>query len=113
MTRSLKSRNNEFLVKKFLRDNRDILFTRADKGSITVAIDRNDYIEKMERALGDTNTYSRNNYNPVKKIERSLNSLLKNWRQKDYISDHEYHRLRWESSQGIRTSQNSQSQLSP
>jgi len=31
------------LTKKFIKDNPDILFTRADKGNIVVALDRGDY----------------------------------------------------------------------
>jgi len=43
-------------TKKFIEEHPDILFTRADKGNITVALNRNLYIEKMEEVLCDTNT---------------------------------------------------------
>ena len=37
----------------FNKSNPDILFTRADKGNITVALKKEDYISKMELSLGD------------------------------------------------------------
>lgn len=80
----LELQNKNFLVRRFMRDNKDILFTRADKGSITVVIDKNDYIKKIGLALGDSNTSTRVKLNPVKKTERDLNSLIKNWRLKKY-----------------------------
>jgi len=35
-------------TKKFIKDNSNILFTRADKGNTVVTLDRNEYIENME-----------------------------------------------------------------
>jgi len=32
----------------FCEDNSNIIFTRTDKGNVTVAMDRKDYINKME-----------------------------------------------------------------
>jgi len=34
------------LTTKFCKNNSNILFTRADKGNVTVALDRNEYIKK-------------------------------------------------------------------
>jgi len=34
------------LMKKFIKDNPDILFTRADKGNTVVALDKVDYLNK-------------------------------------------------------------------
>lgn len=41
---------------KFLKENDNLIFTKADKGNTTVVLDR-DYLEKMSVLLGDTNTY--------------------------------------------------------
>jgi len=55
--------NNEKLLlkclhhtKKFMTDNPDILFTKANKGNATVAIDAREYNNKMIENLSDTNT---------------------------------------------------------
>ncbi len=46
-------------TKKFLKDNNDIFFTRADKGSVTVCLNKNNYIDKMNILLDDINTYKK------------------------------------------------------
>lgn len=75
-------------VHKFIKDNPDILFTRADKGNTTVAITKNDYIEKMTHILNDSNTYSIVNKNSIRKIETELNSILTRWTNKGFIEPH-------------------------
>jgi len=45
-------------TKNFCQNNPEVIFTRADKGNITVALNKNNYIRKMEDLLGDTNTYT-------------------------------------------------------
>jgi len=57
-------------TEKFIEEHPDILFTRADKGNITVALNKNFYIEKMEM-LCDTNTYTKIKKNPIKNIEKN------------------------------------------
>lgn len=64
------------IVKKFIKHNPDILFTRADKGNITVAILKNDYITKILDMLNDHNTYIMINKNPLRLIESKLKDLL-------------------------------------
>jgi len=46
------------VTKEFCRINPNVIFTRADKGNITVALDKGDYIKKIEDLLNDTNTYT-------------------------------------------------------
>jgi len=53
------------------------LFTRADKSNTVVALDRNDYISKMENYLANTNTYTKLQRNPVKNLLINLKELLK------------------------------------
>jgi len=45
-------------TKNFVHKNPEIIFTRADKGNITVALNKNNYIKEMEELLSDTNTYT-------------------------------------------------------
>jgi len=42
-------------TRKFIKNNPNILFSRADKGTV-VALDRKDYLSKMEKCLSDINT---------------------------------------------------------
>lgn len=43
--------------KKFIKENGNLLITKADKGQTTVIIDRSDYEEKMATLLNDCTTY--------------------------------------------------------
>jgi hypothetical protein len=79
---------------EFCKKNRDILFTKADKGNVTVALDSSQYIDKVNSLLKDPNTYSIVSKNPVKKIEASLNYLLNRWLNLDYICKRTFLRLR-------------------
>jgi len=75
-------------TKRFLNNNPDVLFTRADKGNSVVALDKNDYILKMETILMDTNTYTLVKRNPVNKLLSDLKEILKRWLNHRYISAH-------------------------
>jgi len=58
-------------------NNPNILFTRADKGNVTVALNKNVYIDKIVSMLQDKDTYSIINRNPIRKISVRLRDLLK------------------------------------
>jgi len=75
---------------EFTHNNPDIIFTRADKGNVTVALERNTYNDKMEELLQDRETYSVIQKNPALSIERNLNEKLKKWLRLGYISKKEY-----------------------
>jgi len=62
---------------KFCKSNPNVIFTRADKGNVTVAIDKIDYLNKIETMLQDQNTYMLINKDPMKNIEKCLNTRLK------------------------------------
>ncbi|XP_071580549.1 uncharacterized protein [Temnothorax nylanderi] len=71
----------------------NIFFTRADKGNVTIALNRDGYIEKMEETLADPATYSIVKKDPLKKMTNDLRELLKRWKNKKFISDQEYRAL--------------------
>jgi len=79
---------------KFNRNNPDIIFTRADKGNITVALNRSSYLKKMEELLEDTITYTIVKKDPSSSIERKLNGIIKKWYAEEYISKLEMLKLR-------------------
>jgi len=74
-------------TKLFSKNNPNILFTRADKGNITVALDRDMYTDKITKMLQDKDTYTKINENPIWKISDE-HCLLKKW--KDWIYFIEY-----------------------
>ncbi|KMQ88038.1 reverse transcriptase [Lasius niger] len=79
--------------KNFIHDNPDVIFTRADKGNVTVALDKTDYMYKMNALLNDNNTYSKVNKDPTKKLIRNLHEMLARWKKRDYVTDSIYKRL--------------------
>ncbi|XP_071571138.1 uncharacterized protein [Temnothorax nylanderi] len=80
-------------TKKFTLEHPNILFTRADKGNATIALNRDVYTEKMEDTLSDPETYSVVKKDPLKTITNDLRELLKRWKNKKFISDQEYRAL--------------------
>jgi len=42
--------------KKFLRDNEEVFVTRADKGQVTVIMNKQTYINKINKTLDDART---------------------------------------------------------
>ncbi|KMQ82275.1 hypothetical protein RF55_23574, partial [Lasius niger] len=52
------------ICKKFLKTNDDILVTKADKGQVTVVMNRAEYMEKMNVLLNDQSTYKKLNKDP-------------------------------------------------
>lgn len=81
------------VTKEFISCNPNVLFTRADKGNTVVALDRDDYLDKMVSSLNDRNTYSLVQRNPINKILEDLKRMIKRWQQNEYISDTTFSRL--------------------
>jgi len=98
--KSPKNTTNEKLIAlhnytiDFQRKNPEIIFTRANKGNITVALNKNDYHKKMELLLEDNNTYSLIKKDPSNSIEKKLNGIIKKWFAKEYITKKEMFQLR-------------------
>jgi len=82
------------VTKRFCRENQNIIFTRADKGNVTVAMNKEFYIHKIEEILNDEHTYTVVTRNPIKSIENNLNNILKHWLQKNYITKQQFYKLR-------------------
>ena len=54
----------------FLSAHPNIVFTLADKGNVTVAMDRDAYKNKMTALLGDSDTYVSIKKDPTKKLTK-------------------------------------------
>lgn len=73
-------------TKKFLRDNHNVIFTKANKGNIIVALDRDSYFDKVNYMLQDVSTYMKIDKNPLTNITNKLKNLLVKWKKSDCIS---------------------------
>lgn len=94
---SLYKRQLKTLLKStlyFTDKHPNIIFTRADKGNVTVALDKNFYITEIEKVLHDNNTYVKIKKNPISSIEKTLNNTLKRWFENEYIKKIDLFRFR-------------------
>lgn len=78
----------------FKNKHPEIIFTCADKGNTTIALDRNNYRINMQTILNDNNTYSVIKKNPSKKIENELNNMLKLLLDNNHITTKQSYTLR-------------------
>jgi len=69
------------------------LLTRADKGNVTVALDKDSYIAKIESMLTSKETYNILKKDPIKKLSSQLRDLLSRWKKYNYISNSVYRAL--------------------
>ena len=79
-------------TKLFVKDHPEILISKADKGNVTVAQNKLEYISKMELILSDKNTYELITKDPTKKLTGDLRNLLGRWKGKGLIDDLTYRR---------------------
>ncbi|KYN35720.1 hypothetical protein ALC56_09920 [Trachymyrmex septentrionalis] len=56
----------------FVSAHPNIIFTHADKGNVTVALDKDAYLNKMITLLSDVDTYVLINKDPIKKLMKSI-----------------------------------------
>jgi len=61
---------------KEIKQDKDLMVLRADKGGATVVMDRGDYEGKMHDMLQDRGTYKRLENDPTIKIQRKMNRIL-------------------------------------
>jgi hypothetical protein len=78
-----------------LRKNNDITILPAEKGQATVIIPRTEYEDKVTTILNGTSTYKQLPGDPTKKHKKKLGEyILHQVKNKGYISDQGYHRVR-------------------
>jgi len=74
----------------FIKNNSDIIYSRADKGNITVALDRIEYVTKLENMFNDSETYEKIKKDPIRKITNEIRTVLTSWKSKGYINNNIY-----------------------
>ena len=67
------------------------MFTKADKGNVTVCLNKYDYTSKMPELLSDQNTYTNVNRNPLSKLRLDTKKILNNLNNNEFLS-HRYHK---------------------
>jgi len=63
-------------TQQFLKNNSNVILTRADKGNITVALDKDNYVNKINDMLSDNSIYTKVKKDPMKSIIGSLRKIL-------------------------------------
>lgn len=68
----------EAIALKNIKNNKNIIILKADKGNATVIVNRTDYEHKMEEHLVNSGCYRVLNKDPSSKILRQLSDKIKN-----------------------------------
>ena len=79
---------------KRLKTDENIVILPADKGRVTVVMDKTDYYDKMDTLVNDKQTYEELKRDPTPSLQRKLNSKLLDLKKTDVIDIQRYNRLR-------------------
>ena len=79
---------------KRLKTDENIVILPADKGRVTVVMDKTDYYDKMDALANDKQTYQVLKRDPTPALQRKLNSKLLDLKKTDAIDIQRYNRLR-------------------
>ena len=71
---------------KALRSDDSIVILPADKGNMTVILNRKDYDTKIDDLLLDGDTYNKLKKNPTAKVEKKITECLKELHREEYIT---------------------------
>ena len=77
-----------------LKHDSNIVILPADKGRMTVVLDKPDYINKAKALLNDTNTYRRLQEDHCKKLGNQINATLKKLKDSQKITREEQWKMR-------------------
>ena len=79
---------------KRLKTYDNIVILPADKGRVTVVMDKTDYNDKMDSLVNDKQTYEVLKRDPTPALQRKLNNKLLTLKKTDKIDFRRYNRLR-------------------
>ena len=85
---------DELQALKRLKTDENIVILPADKGRVTVVMDKTDYYDKMDVLVNDKQTYQVLKRDPTPALQRKLNSKLLDLKKTDAIDIQRYNRLR-------------------
>ena len=79
---------------KRLKTDENIVILPADKGRVTVVMDKTDYKDKMDSLVNDKQTYEVLKRDPTPALQRKLNNKLLKLKKTDKIDLRRYNKLR-------------------
>ena len=79
---------------KWLKNDKDIVILPADKGRVTVVMDKKDYTDKMDSLVNDKQTNKPLKRDPTPVLQRGLNGKLLHLKKTETIDITLYYRLR-------------------
>ena len=79
---------------KRLKNGNDIVILPADKGHVTVVMDKTDYFDLMNALVNDKQTYEELKRDPTPAMQRKLNSKILKLKKTDAFDTQRYYRLR-------------------
>ncbi|XP_078355921.1 uncharacterized protein LOC144640707, partial [Oculina patagonica] len=79
---------------KRLKTDDNIVILPADKGRVTVVMDKTDYYHKMDALVNDKQTYEVLKRDPTPALQRKLNNKLLTLKKTDAFDNQRYYRLR-------------------
>lgn len=77
--------NNFNATKKFLSTNKNTVIIEADKGNTTIAMNRQEYDNKIITILSNTEKYNKLHFNPTAKLQKKNNEIVKFLLEKNHI----------------------------
>lgn len=79
--------HNAYLkTKQFLKDNNNIVFTAADKGNITIAMDRTKYTNLITQHFNNKTKYRKLTFDPTNKLQTKNNNIVRKLYEQKSIS---------------------------
>ena len=78
---------------KRLKNDNNIVILLADKGRVTVVMDKTDYFDKMDALVNDKQTYENLQRDPTPALQRKLDSKILTFKKTDPIDKQRYYRL--------------------
>ena len=84
----------ELRALKRLRNDDTIVILPADKGRVTVVMDKSEYFDKMNHLVEDRKTYKELDSDPTPALVRRLNNKLLELEKKKHLNGYQYKRLR-------------------
>ena len=79
---------------KRLKNDKEIVILPADKGRVTVVMDKTDYYDKMDALVNDKQTYELLKRDPTPALQRKLNNKLLTLKKTEAFDTQRYYRLR-------------------
>lgn len=84
--------------RRFLKENPNLLITKADKGNKTIIMEADEYHTKMTELLNDEETYQKLRTDPSNKVQKRINAIVDGWVDHKYIEKYVHRKIKLSSS---------------